>query len=190
MKPPSYAGAEVLSSRRVFRGRAIDLRVDRVRLPNGHESELEIIAHPGAAAVVPLTAQGDVVLVRQYRHAAGGWLLEVPAGKLDRGEAPESCGRRETAEEVGLRPRQLQALGSIMPTPGFADERIWLFLGTDLESVPEAREPDEVLEIVRLPFDDAVLMAIGGGPGDDQPPMTDAKSAIAILRAARCLGRL
>lgn len=177
----SDRGARVLARRSVFRGRAIDLRIDDVRLPNGQRSELEVIAHPGAAAVVPVTESGDVALVRQYRHAIGGWLLEVPAGKLDPGEAPEVCARRECAEEVGLEPGRLEPLGAIFPTPGFADEKIWLFLGTDLTAVDTAHEADEVLEIVRMPLGDAVEQARNGA-------MSDSKSVIAILRAAHHLG--
>lgn len=178
--------AQVISRRAIFDGRIIELSVERVRYPNGHCGDLEIVRHPGAAAVVPVTDDGQVVLVRQYRHAIGGWLLEVPAGKLDPGEAPVDCARRETGEEVALSPRTLVALGSIFPTPGFADERIWLFLGTDLEPVPGGLEPDEVIEVMQVPMAEAVALAAGAAPVGDN--LRDAKSAIAILRAARHLG--
>ena len=94
--------AELLDREQIYRGRVVDLSVDRVKMPNGRTTELEVIRHPGAAAMVPLTESGEVLLVRQYRYATGGWLLEVPAGKLDEGEAPELCAARELAEEVGM----------------------------------------------------------------------------------------
>src|SRR5215510_27280 len=97
----------VMESRRIFKGRVVDLSVDRVRLPNGNVCELELIRHPGAAAVVPVDSSGNALLIRQYRHATGGFLLEVPAGKLDPGETPETCAEREVQEETGFRTGKL-----------------------------------------------------------------------------------
>ena len=162
----------------VYSGRVVKLSLDRVALPNGKECELEMIRHPGAAAVVPIDADGNVVLVRQYRHAAGGWLLEVPAGKLDPGEAPERCAVREVEEETGLRIGKLEPLGWIWTTPGFTDERIWLFRGTELTEGRQDLQPDELLEVVRLPLDEAVKDAAEGR-------IQDGKSVCALLRAAR-----
>ena len=175
------AEAAVESRRSVWRGKVVDLWVEHVRLPGGAEAELEIVRHVGAAAVVPVTGAGEVILVRQFRHAAGGWLLEIPAGKLDAGESPEACARRETAEEVGLRPGRLEPLGWIFTTPGFTDERIWLYLASDLTPAEQALDDDEVIEVVRLPLDDAVAMARSG-------ELVDAKTAVALLRAAATLG--
>ena len=175
-------GAELLESRRVWEGRIIDVAVERVRLPNGNVCELELIRHPGAAAVVPVDAEGRVVLVRQYRHAASGWLLEVPAGKLDGDEPPEACAAREVEEETGLRPGRLAPLGWIWTTPGFTDEKIWLYLATDLEPSRAALQPDEVLHVERLPLDEAARMAADGR-------IRDAKSVCALLRASHTLGR-
>ncbi len=172
---------ERLSSREVFRGRTVRLDVDRVRLPNGEEMDFELLHHPGAAAVVPVDGAGDVLLVRQYRYATGGWLLEVPAGKLDRGEAPEACARRELEEETGFRPGELAPLGWIWTSPGFTDEKIWLFLATDLAPARQSLERDEVLTIERLPLAEAVAKAASG-------EIHDAKSSCALLRAARRLG--
>ncbi len=124
---------ERLGSREIYRGRTFNVDVDQVRLPNGKEVELELVHHRGAAAVVPVLDDGTVLLVRQYRYATGGWLLEIPAGKLDNGESPETCAGREAEEEVGYRPSKLEPLGWIWSTPGFADEKIWLFLATGLE---------------------------------------------------------
>lgn len=167
----------LIASEEVWVGRTIAVSRDRVRLPNGNEVELDIVRHPGATAVVPLLPDGTVVLVRQYRHATGGWLLEVPAGKLGPGEAPEAGARRELAEETGLSGGELLPLGPVWMTPGFCDERIWLYLATGLEPGEQRLEPDEALELVRLPFAEAVRRATSG-------EILDAKSTCALLRAA------
>lgn len=156
---------------------------DRVTLPNGREIELDIVRHPGAAAIVPLLSNGDVLLIRQHRHAAGGVIWEVPAGKLDPGEAPESCALRELEEEAGQRAERLEKLASILTTPGFSDEVIHLFLARDLTAIPTRHEPDEVIELVPLPFEAALDLVWNG-------ELNDAKSALALLHAARSLGRL
>ncbi|MEA2602785.1 MAG: ADP-ribose pyrophosphatase [Acidobacteriota bacterium] len=169
---------ERLSSREVFRGRTVKLDVDRVRLPNGKEMDFELIHHVGAAAVVPVTEDGEVLLVRQYRYATGGYLLEVPAGKLDPGEAPETCAARELEEETGFRPTKMKPLGWIWTTPGFADEKIWLYLATGLEPAQQGLEDDEVLSLERLPFAEAVDKAARG-------EIHDSKTVCALLRAAR-----
>jgi ADP-ribose pyrophosphatase len=172
---------ERLASREVFRGRTVRLDVDQVRLPNGEVMDFEMLHHPGAAAVVPVDGEGHVLLIRQYRYATGGWLLEVPAGKLDRGEAPEACARREVEEETGHRPRELAPLGWIWTTPGFTDEKIWLYLATGLDPTRQSLGRDEVLTIERLPLALAVEKAATG-------EIHDAKSTCALLRAARRLG--
>ena len=170
----------LLSSEPVWQGRTIAVSRERVALPNGNEVELDLVRHPGATAIVPLLDDGTVVLVRQYRHAAGGWLLEVPAGKLSPGEEAEACARRELAEETGLRAGELTPLGCVWMTPGFCDERIWLFLATGLATGEQRLEADEAIEIVRLPLSEAVRRAAGG-------EIADAKSTCALLRAAALL---
>jgi ADP-ribose pyrophosphatase len=147
-----------------------------VRLPNGKVTELELVSHPGAAAVVPLDADGNVLLVRQYRYAANGWLLEVPAGTLDRGESPEACARREVVEETGFEAGRLAPLGWIWTTPGFTDEKIWLFLATELRPARQALDDDELLSVERLGLDDAAGRAICG-------EIKDSKSICALVRA-------
>jgi len=169
--------ARVSSRRTVYDGKVLRLEVEEVKLPNGAGAELELIRHSGAAAVVPLTAAGEVILLRQYRHATGGWLLEVPAGKLDGEESPEACARRELEEETGFRAGELSPLGSIWSSPGFCDERIWLFLATGLEAAEQRLEEDEVLVVERIPFERAVEMAADG-------EIVDSKSTCALLRAA------
>ena len=169
------AEIEVLEKHAVFRGRVVDLSVERVRLPNGNVCDLELIRHPGAAAVVPVDDDGNVILVRQYRHATGGYVLEVPAGKLDAGEPPETCALREVQEETGYLPGELKPLGWIWTTPGFTDERIWLFLATRLVPARQDLQHDEVLTVERLPLADAVARARSG-------EIVDAKSVCALLR--------
>ena len=171
-----------IGSKPVFRGRVVTLSVDAVRLPNGNTCELEIIRHPGASAVVPVEADGSVILVRQYRYAGDGWLLEVPAGKLDGGEEPAACAVREVEEETGYRAGKLTPLGWIWTTPGFTDERIWLYLATELEPTRASPQPDEVLAVERRPLAEAVELALSG-------EIRDAKSVCALLRAARCVAR-
>ena len=161
----------------------IDVSRERVRLPGGRETELDIVRHPGAAAVVPFLDEDHVLLIRQYRHAAGGTILEVPAGKLDPGETPESCAMRELEEEAGRQAGRLEKLGWIFTTPGFTDEVIHLFAAYELVPVPTRHEPDEVIELVPMPFAEALELVWRG-------ELTDAKSALALLHAARRAGRL
>jgi ADP-ribose pyrophosphatase len=174
---------KLIERRPVFDGRIVKLSVDTVRLPNGNVTELEMIRHQGAAAVVPLDAERNVLLVRQYRHAAGGWLLEVPAGKLDPGESPEACALREVEEETGFRPEELIPMGWIFTTPGFTDEKIWLFAATGLREACQELEDDEVLTVERLPLDEAVALAARG-------ELRDAKSVCALLRVSHFIDGL
>jgi ADP-ribose pyrophosphatase len=161
----------------------IEVSRERVTLPNGRVAQLDIVHHPGAAAVVPFVSADDVLLIRQFRHAAGGTILEVPAGKLDPGDTPESCAARELEEEAGRRAGRLEKLGWIFTTPGFTDEVIHLFAAFELELVPTRHEDDEVIEVVRLPFAEALELVWRG-------ELPDAKSAMALVHAARRLGRL
>jgi ADP-ribose pyrophosphatase len=166
-----------------YEGRTVEVRSERVELPNGHQVELDVVHHPGAAAVVALDGDGSLLMVRQYRHTVGGWLLEVPAGKLSAGEDPASCARRELEEEAGVRAATLRELGSIFVSPGFCDERIWLFLATDLVPTEQRLEADEVLAVERVPLAEAERRALDG-------ELVDAKSTVAILRAAALLRSL
>ena len=165
------------------RGFVVRAVTERVRLPNGSWVDLDIVRHPGAAAVVPIRASGEVVLLRQYRHAAGGPLYEVPAGKLEPGETPAHCAARELAEEAGQRAGRLLPLGWIWTTPGFTDEKIHLFAALELSPVPQQLQPDEVIETLSLPFAEALDWVFRGR-------INDAKSALALLHAARALGKL
>lgn len=178
-------GAAPLGSRLIYRGRVIDLQIDSVRYPDGSTGELEIVRHSGAAAVVALAdalhaADPRLLLVRQYRYAAGGYLYEIPAGRLDEGESPESCARRELREETGYGARSLRPLTTIYTTPGFTDEKIHLFVGEGLERGEAKSERDEFLE-VRLLRLSQVLEMIGQGA------VVDAKTVVGVLYLARFL---
>jgi len=174
----SMGKEKLIESKEIYDGRVVRLSVDRIVLPNGAETELEVIRHRGAAAVVPVDAERNVLLVRQYRYATGSWLLEIPAGKLDGGEPPETCATREVEEETGYRAGKLVPMGWIWTTPGFTDEKIWLYLATDLEQATQRLEDNEVLTVERRPLREAVAMALAG-------EIQDAKSVCGLLRAPR-----
>lgn len=139
-------------TRNIYTGKVITLNVDTVLLPNGVTVDLETIRHPGAAAVVPIKDDGTVVLIRQFRHAAGGFIYEIPAGKLSLGEEPLRCAARELEEEVGYRASSFELLSSIFPAPGFADEVIHVYKATGLTKGRQQLDRDEVLEIVEMPL--------------------------------------
>lgn len=143
-------------TRNIYAGKVVTLDIDRVTLPNGATIDLETIRHPGAAAIVPLKDEGTVVLIRQFRHAAGGFIYEIPAGKLHSGEDPVQCASRELEEEVGFRASSYELLASIFTAPGFADEVIHIFKATGLTKGRQQLDPDEVLEVVEMPLAEAV----------------------------------
>lgn len=165
-----------------YRGRSISVYCEEVTLPNGRTVALDVVRHPGASAVVPFETESDVLLIRQFRHAAGGTIWEVPAGKLD-GEAPEVCAARELEEEAGRRAGRLERLTTILTTRGFTDERIHLFAAWDLEPIETRHEHDEVIELVRMPLAKALDLVWSG-------ELSDAKSALALIHAARRVGAL
>ena len=171
-----------ISSTRAYTGRIINLDVDRVRFPDGSEGELEMIRHPGASAVVPFLGDpaGDdppLLLIQQYRYAAEGYLYEIPAGRLDEGEAPEACAARELREETGCSAERVEHLFTMYTTPGFTDERIHLFMATGLTQGESAREADEFVETVTVPLSRALAMIQAG-------EIQDSKTALGILFAA------
>lgn len=171
-----------LAHRRIYTGRVVNLDVDTVRYPDGSTGELEMIRHPGAAAVVPLASDPDgpdptLLLIRQYRYATGGEVLEIPAGRLAPGEEPAECARRELLEEVGVTAGRIERLTTIWTTPGFTDERIHLFWASDLQAGATAREPDEFIEVVRTPLSQALAQVRDGA-------ICDGKTVSAILYMA------
>ena len=143
-------------TRNIYTGKVVTLNIDTVTLPNGAMIDLETIRHPGAAAVVPVKDDGTVVLVRQFRHAAGGFIYEIPAGKLQPGEDPLHCASRELEEEVGYRAASFELLTSIFTAPGFADEVIHVYKATGLTKGRQQLDPDEVLDIIEMPLAEAV----------------------------------
>ena len=170
-----------ISSTRAYTGRVISLDVDEVRFPDGSTGSLEMVRHPGASAVVPILDVNDedpeVLLIRQYRYAADGYLYEIPAGRLDAGESPETCANRELREETGYLASKMERLFTMYTTPGFTDEKIHLFVATGLTAGESAREADEFLELVPTKLSRALSMCEKG-------EIQDAKTALALLFAA------
>ena len=149
---------KVNSVERIHKGRVFSLNRENVTLPNGVTADLDVVRHPGAAAIVPVAEGGAVLLLRQFRHAAGGELWEIPAGTLGAGETPFECARRELAEETGCDARHWQPLGEIVPVPGYSDEKIHLFLASGLIPAAGNLDRDEIIEVHRLPFRRALEM--------------------------------
>jgi ADP-ribose pyrophosphatase len=143
-------------TRNIYKGKVVTLNVDAVTLPNGVTVDLEVVRHPGAAAVVPLKENGTVVLIRQFRHAAGGFIYEIPAGKLHPGENPLHCAARELEEEIGYRAASFELLSSIFTAPGFTDEVIHIFKATGLRPGRQQLDRDEVLEVTEMPLEEAI----------------------------------
>ncbi|HEY8540080.1 MAG TPA: NUDIX hydrolase [Steroidobacteraceae bacterium] len=171
----------ILSINTVFTGRVIRVNVERVQLPNASIADLEIVHHPGGAAVVAVDADRNVCLLRQFRHAANGYMWELPAGKIDHGEPPLETAQRELMEEAGARAGRWEALGDYVSSPGVFTEVVHLFLATDLERVPVRPEEHEVFEVHWKPLDQVVQMALDG-------EIRDGKSLAAIFRAAARIG--
>lgn len=179
---PSAPGR--ISSKRVYSGKVISVDLDEVRFPGGTTGELEMVRHSGASAVVPLldSAKGpQVVLVRQYRYAASGYIYEVPAGRLAPDETPESCASRELKEETGYSAAVFRKLTTIYTTPGFTDERIHIFVAEQLTPGKSAHEPDEFLELFLVSLSEAVDMVRAG-------KIADAKTCVALLLTEPMLG--
>ena len=145
-----------MQSKNIYTGKIITLNIDTVTLPNGVTIDLEMVRHPGAAAIVPLKDDGTVVLIRQFRHAAGGFIYEVPAGKLHSGEDPMACAARELEEEIGYRAGTLELLSSIFTAPGFTDEVIHIYKATDMTKGQQQLDRDEVLEVIEMPLQEAI----------------------------------
>jgi len=162
----------------IYKGKVLDISLETARLPDGKTVDLEIIRHPGGACVLPLYDNGDILMIRQYRHAAGGIIWEIPAGRIDDDEEALSCALRELEEEGGVRAGKMEKLGEFFSTPGFCTELLHIYLATNLRPCGQKLEADEYLEIVRLPFDKAVDMAYKG-------EIKDAKTVIAIMMAKK-----
>jgi len=171
-----------LSSRRVYSGRIINVDLDSVRFPNGSTGELEMVRHPGASAVIPFLTDpfGDdpqILLLKQYRHAADDFIYEIPAGKLDGEEDPKVCAERELREETGCTAGRIEHLYTFFTTPGFTDERIHAFMASELTRGETAHEKDEFLSLETVPLSRALELIKTG-------ELRDAKSALALLYVA------
>jgi len=169
--------------RTVFRGRVVVVNVETVRLPNGHVSDLEIIHHPGGAAVAALDAEGRVCLIRQYRHAAGGWIWELPAGKLEPTESPLETAQRELLEETGTSAQNWTSLGAFVSSPGVFTETVHLYLARELRLGTLNLEPGELIEVHWINLQEACARSIDGD-------INDGKTALGLLRARAAIAGL
>ncbi len=164
-----------------FRGRVVSLTVDEVVLPNGNRVELELVHHPGGAVIAAVDSRRQVCLLRQYRHAVGEWVWELPAGKLEPGEPALETARRELVEEAGVSARNWRSLGAYFSSPGVFTEILHLFLATDLEPARAAPESSEVFEVRWMPLEEALRWVFSG-------EIRDAKTALGLLQANHALG--
>lgn len=180
--PPGTKSDVQLASERLHTGKIIKLDCDRIRYPDGSEAEVDIVRHPGASAVVPFLTDPEgedpqILLLRQYRYAAGGYLYEIPAGRLDPGESPAACAARELKEETGCTAKQIEPLITMVTTPGFTDERIHLFMATDITHGEAAREADEFADVIVMRLSEALELIQRG-------EIVDGKTALGVLYAA------
>jgi ADP-ribose pyrophosphatase len=168
---------KTISSESVYRGKIINLRVDEVELENGAHSRREVVEHPGAVAILAVTEDEEAYFVRQYRKPVEMELLEIPAGKLDPGEGPYICAMRELGEETGMAAEEMRQIAFFYSSPGFASEKLYIYLATGLSPVEVEAPEDEILQSFRLPLREAVAMARAG-------EIQDGKTLIALLLAA------
>ena len=170
----AHSGEETLSTRRLYEGAVVKLRVDRVRMSKGPEVLREVVEHNGAVTLVAVDTEGRVLLVRQHRHATGRSLLELPAGTLEQGEEPAACAARELEEETGFRAGRVERLGGFFMAPGYCTEYIHAYLATDLEPGSAGGDEDEDIEALALPLDEVFHLIETG-------ELEDAKSLAALL---------
>ena len=171
---------QILKSVEIFRGRVIEVTLDTIR--EGDKTyDREVVHHPGSAVIIPVFEDGTIALVRQYRHSAVRYLLEAPAGTLKRGEAPEEGAARELEEELGYVAASLEKLTEFFVSPGFCEEKMWVYLATEMTETQQQLEDDEIVEVVRIPFSQALSMITTG-------EIDDAKTIIGVMLAAPRVG--
>ncbi|HET6978446.1 MAG TPA: NUDIX hydrolase [Pyrinomonadaceae bacterium] len=180
MTTPHKELPKILDSKKVFEGRVFDVTVDTIS-EGEHTYKREVVHHSGSAVIVPVHDDGTVVFVRQYRHPAVRYLLELPAGTLEEGERPDAGAARELKEELGLEATRLEKLSEFFVSPGFLEEKMWVFLATDFTEGEQKLDDDEVLDIVRLPIAEALEMITSG-------EIQDAKTIIGLMLAAPRVG--
>ncbi len=173
-------GYTIQQSHTVFHGKAFDVRQDTVELPDGRSARLDIVAHHSAVTLLPLDEKGQILFVRQYRHAAGETLLELPAGVMEENEAPEESARREVREETGMAAGDLRKLGEFFLAPGYSTELMHLYLAANLRPDPLQADADEFLSVERIPVEQAYILAQTGG-------IRDAKTLAALFLARSTL---
>jgi ADP-ribose pyrophosphatase len=164
---------ETIHSQKIYQGRAFNVRRDEVRLPDGNSTQLDIVEHSGAITILPLDADGNIWFVRQYRHAAGDTLLELPAGTLEPGEPPENAARREIREEIGMAADTLTLLGEFFLAPGYSTEYMYVYLATGLYPSPLKQDADEFLSIEKIPASHVPQLVAEGS-------LRDAKSLVSL----------
>ena len=169
-----------VSSETLYEGKIVRLLKDKVALPNGKTSIREVVDHPGGVGIVPVDKDGNVYLVRQYRYAVGSTVLEIPAGKLERGEDPFLCAKRELGEETGFTAGEYVYLGNFYPTPGYCREKLHIYLALDLTAGETHPDEDEFLNVEKYPFNNALALAVSGA-------LPDAKTLIGLLLAEKIL---
>jgi len=174
--------AKVNKRTKIHEGRVFTLTSENITLENGVTTDLDLLHHPGASAIVPMPDADTLVLIRQYRHAIGNYIWEIPAGTLERGEAPLACAKRELTEETGFSGNTWQKLGEITPLPGYSDERIHIFLASDLESAEQNLDSDEMLNVHNIRFSEAVEMIHRGD-------IQDSKTIAGIFLATHSLNQ-
>jgi ADP-ribose pyrophosphatase len=171
---------QVLDSKKIFEGRVFDVTVDTIR-EDDITYDRDVVRHPGSAVIVPVFEDGSVALVRQYRHPAVRYLLEIPAGTLEKGERPDEGAARELEEELGVVAGRLIKLTEFFVSPGFCEEKMWLYLATELTETQQGLDEDEIVEVVRIPFSRALEMITDG-------EIEDAKTIIGLMLAAPRIG--
>lgn len=180
MTQPAQQSPQIVDSTEIFSGRVFSVTVDTIR-EGGTTYKREVVHHPGSAVIIPAFPNGTVALVRQYRHPALRYLLEAPAGTLNHGEKPEEGAARELEEELGFVAGKMEKLSEFYVSPGFCEEKMWVYLATDLTATAQRLEDDELLEVVRMPVQQALEMITDG-------EIDDAKTIIGLMLAAPRLG--